>query len=259
MSPANPICSPLASPAPVSPEEAFVVPLAIDAAAADRAAKDAILESFWRPEDISQASIDPAALVFLPFWRASVSVDGFHLGLTHTTKQDGSIGWVLPTGGARHRDADLLVTARRNFPFLPVLMQAPGLLGSDRGVPMFRAFAIEAAEFVPRASHPIKEGEIVDPDVTREAAEREAKDRILRAVMPSSALYAKYEPKVRAMALVHYPLYIVRYDYEGHARKNPGEAFHVIVSGKTGKIVGARHPSAVRALARKFRKLMTLG
>ncbi len=232
-----------------------MVPLAIDEEQATRTAREAILGGVLRPYDIDQAAITTATLVHVPFWRVHATVDGFHVGLHVATNESGGIKWVLPTGGARHRDAVLLITARRHFPFEPTMMQVAGSALLLNGGAL-RTFQIGPEEMVPRASHAIVTGEVVQPDVTRAMAEREAMDRILRAVQPSSALYAKYEPKVRSVAFCHYPLYIVRYTYAGHARRNAGEAFHVVVSGRSGKIVGAKHPSAVRALARKFRQLL---
>ena len=107
---------------------------------------------------------------------------------------------------------------------------------------------------VPWAQHEVREGEIVDPDVTQEMAETEAKARILRSVEPSSAIYAKYEPLVRSSALCLYPLFLTTYTYEGHASGAAGDAYHVLVSGKSGKVIGEQHPSALKALARKFRR-----
>jgi hypothetical protein len=148
------------------------------------------------------------------------------------------------------------VTARRSFPYEPLMTQVAGGLPFQKGALALHPFEIDETETIPRASHRIAEGEVVQPDVSRAMAERDAMDRILRAVQPRSALYAKYEPRVRSAALIHYPLHVVRYQYEGHARRRAGEVFHVVVSGRSGKIVGSRHPSAVRALARKFRQLI---
>ena len=253
---AAPICQPLTDPVVVADEDAFVVPLAVDSEQAARTARDAILTGFLRPYDIQEARIDAPVLVHVPFWRIHATVDGFHLGLDVVTNESGGIKWVLPTGGARHRDAVLMVTARRNFPYQPNMTQVPGGLPFQRGTLALHPFQIDLEEMIPRASHRIAGGEVVQPDVSRAMAERDAMDRILRAVQPRSALYAKYEPKVKSAAFCHYPLYVVRYHYAGHAKRSAGEVFHVVVSGRSGKIVGSHHPSAVRALARKFRQLI---
>ena len=41
-----------------------------------------------------------------------------------------------------------------------------------------------------------------------------------------------------------------------YANANPGESYYVIVSGRSGKIVGEKHPSALKSLARKFRRFL---
>src|SRR5262249_42213087 len=188
------ICQPLTSPVIVPDEEAFVVPLAVDEEDATKVAREAILESFFRPYDIKQAGISPTVLVHLPFWRVQASVSGFPLGLNIVTNEQGGLKWVLPPGGARHRDAILLVIARRHFPYEPAMMNVPVAFPFQR---MMHAFEINLEEMVPRASHTIDEGEGVEPDVSRAAAEREARERIVRAVQPATARYANCRPTAR--------------------------------------------------------------
>jgi hypothetical protein len=251
------LCVPLAQPVRVPEELAFVVPLAVERGVVEQTAKAAILGSFLRPHDIAGAEIAPTILAWVPFWRVEVSASGFHVGISTVKLKEGGSSIPIPTGGANHRDAALLVTARRNFPFAPPLVHVPGALRFDPSAPLRGAFHIELSELVPWAQHDVREGEIVDPDVTQAMAESEAKGRILRSVEPSSAIYAKYEPRVRSSALCLYPLFITTYTYEGHAGGAPGDAYHVLVSGKSGKVIGEKHPSALKALARKFRRFLT--
>jgi hypothetical protein len=255
---ANPsrICVPLAHAASVPEELAFVVPLAVERSAAEQTAKAAILGSFLRPHDIQGAELAPTMLAWVPFWRVEVSASGYHLGLSTMRLKEGGSLIPIPTGGTNHRAAVLLVTARRNFPFVPELLQVPGTIRVNPAAPMRDAFHIHLTEMVPWAHHEVREGEIVEPDVTQATAESEAKQRILRSVEPSSAIFAKYEPTVRTSALCLYPLFITTYTYEGHASGEAGAAYHVIISGKSGKVVGEKHPSALKALARKFRRFL---
>ena len=58
-------------------------------------------------------------------------------------------------------------------------------------------------------------------------------------------------------AFVRYPLVVVRYAYAGEGTRRTGETYHVVVSGRTGKVVGAYHPSAARAVAAKVRRLLS--
>lgn len=253
---ASSICVPLTKPVRIPDHLAFVVPLAVDRSLAEKTARAAILESFLRPHDIDGARVARMTLAFVPFWRLDVAASGFHVGLTTMRFKEGGSSWPVPMGGARHREAVLLVTARRNFPFKPTLLHVPGVLATSHGVPALRAFQINLEETVPRSSYSFPEAEIVDPDVPLALAEHDAKERILRTVEPSTAIYAKYEPTVRSAAFVHYPLYIAPYEYEGHANAHPGESYYVIVSGRSGKVVGEKHPSALKSLARKFRRFL---
>ena len=98
---------------------------------------------------------------------------------------------------------------------------------------------------------------MVDADVDRARGESIATGMLMRAVAPSSALYANYQPKIHASTLCLYPLYYTRYRYEGEARRHAGEELFVAVSGRTGEIVSAKHPSGVRAVTNKLRKLLS--
>ncbi|HEV8322843.1 MAG TPA: hypothetical protein VG389_14610 [Myxococcota bacterium] len=238
--PFGPFASPAAVPIDVPEEERFVVPLSVPRDDGERIAREAIRGGFFRPADIDGAVLAPLALVWAPYWRIDAGVEGFHVGLTHVggggPRGRGSM--VLPTGGFRHRDEVLLVPARRFLAF-------------DTA----RELVIRVEEMVARAQHPIAEGEVVEPDVTRLQAEEEAKRRLRQRVQPSSALYARYEAQVRSAALVHYPLWLARYRYRGQATSDlaPVEC-HVAVSGRSGEIVSARHPSAWRAAFGKVKR-----
>lgn len=65
------------------------------------------------------------------------------------------------------------------------------------------------------------------------------------------------EPKSLASTFLLYPLYYAPYHYSGESRRHAGEELFVAVSGRTGEVAFAKHPSAVRALATKLRKLLS--
>src|SRR5262249_34715676 len=162
------------------------------------------------PADIAKAEIAPIMLAWVPLWRVDVTVEGFHVGLSRVGSGSGSL---LPTGGARHRDEIKLVLGRRYLPVDPTTK-----------------VKITPAEMVPRAQQKIGEGELVLPDVARREAEQEACEQLRRSVEPSSALFSKFDARVRSAALVHYPLMIVRYRYAGEATSDAAvEECHVAV------------------------------
>jgi hypothetical protein len=223
----------LSMPVNVVDADAFVVPRVVKRADAERVALEAINEGYLRPADIARAEIAPIMLAWVPLWRVDVTVEGFHLGLTRS----GGSGGLLPTGGARHRDEIKLILGRRYLPVDPTAK-----------------VKITPPEMVPRAQQKIAEGELVLPDVTRREAEQEACEQLRRAVEPSSALFSKFDARVRSAALCHYPLMIIRYRYAGEATADAApEECHVAVSGRTGKIVSDKHPSALRSVASKIK------
>ncbi len=216
---------------------------------ARRAVKDGVL----KPSDIESARIQEVQLLYVPFWRIDVSVDGFHVDIGKLT-----VGKIpLPTGGSRHKEAVVMVCARTLFPYEPKLPS--WMSGKLDGV---APLEVSVAELLPYDQMPqgeIAAGEVVDPDVTQEGATKIAARMVVRAVSPQNALISKYDPTIRSVLLCRYPVYYARYEYSGVALRSPGEEFFVCVSARTGKTVSSHHPSMMRAAAEKFRKLITIG
>ena len=94
--------------------------------------------------------------------------------------------------------------------------------------------------------------ETLDCDVSRAVAEGAARQAALRAVEPSHALYTKYEARVLGASLVRYPIYYLRYRYDGEAREHGPEHCAVAVSARSGRVVAAKHPPSGRVVAGKL-------
>ncbi len=216
-------------------------------------ARRAVLDGVLKPSDIESARILDVKLLFVPFWRIDVSVDGFHVDLGKVT-----VGKIpLPTGGTRHKEAVVMVCARTLFPYEPKLPS--WMSGKLDGV---APLEVAVAELLPCAQMPpgaMDAGEVVDADVSQDGATKIASRMVVRAVSPQNALISKYEPTVRSVLFCRYPVYYARYEYSGVARRTPGEEYFVAVSARTGKTVSSHHPSMVRAAAEKVRKLLTFG
>jgi len=236
---------------PVVAAETFVVPATLDLAQGRAAVRRVITDGVLKPSDIEGAAIDDASLLYLPFWRVDASVDGFHIGIGTVTGSSGR-SIPIPTGGANSRDAAVMVCARTIVPFELRLPSTFRISGSP-------ALDVNASELVPadRVRDALAAGEVVDADVPRDQGEKTATGLLVRAVSSSNAIYQKYEPQIRSTTFVLYPVYYARYRYEGEARRHAGEQFFVMVSGKTGDVVNAKHPSAMRAMATKLRKLLS--
>ena len=249
---------PLGAAAHQPSEPWFVVVPRVDEAAAGKIARREIFGRVLAPADIREASataLDRIRLVQLPFWRAELSIDGFHVNITSAPLGRGSIGIPLPLISSKHRSGALMVSARSAFPYQ---LRVPSSLSRALhvGIPPLE---VPPEDLVPEAAsdRPASEGEIVDCDVPRDAAERTAQRALLDAVEPASAIYSKYEPRVEAVTLVRYPIYYLRYRYDGEARLHAAEDCAVAVSARTGKLVAAKHPSGARAAAGKLRRLFS--
>jgi hypothetical protein len=257
----GPLCPALEDPVEIYPLDAFVVLATLSQPDAERTAREAIVGSVLRPEDIGSADIGPTRLAYVPFWRLDVNVDGQHVRFAGNIRA-GNVSLPIPLPGHSHEDKELYVLARRLFPFRPGVVEkskSQGTFGIHHSTTGWRGLAIRPDEMTARTAAPPLEGEIVEADVTRAAAEDEGKRRAVSEARPVNAFYADYKPVIRSAACCHYPLYVTRYLYDGHASKSPGETYWVLVSGRTGKIVGAHHPSVLRAVTRKLRKLLTFG
>ena len=238
-------------PQPVTSRQTFVLPATLDAAAGKAAVQNAITGGLLKPSDIASVDLADPALLYVPFWRVAVTVDGFHVGLGSITSNGRSMP--IPTGGARHRDGIVMVCARTVFPYEAKL---PSFFGKIGGTPPLEVGMNELVS-LSNATGALERAEVVDADLDRPRGEAIASGMLLRAVSPSSAIYANYQPKIHASTLCLYPLYYVRYRYEGEARRHAGEELFAAVSGRTGEVVSAKHPSGVRALTNKLRKLLS--
>jgi hypothetical protein len=237
---------------PVVPAEIFVAPATLDAARGREAVQRAVKDGILKPSDIEGAELGDPELLYVPFWRVAVTVDGFHLGLSTATGPSGRT-IPIPTGGARHKDGVVMICARSIFPYEPKL---PSFFGKIAGAPPLEIGTNELVP-APNAQDVLTSGEIVHADVDKARAEAIASGMLLRAVSPSHVIYAKYEPKIDSSTFCFYPLYYARYRYEGEARRHAGEEYFVAVSGRTSEVVAAKHPSAVRAVATKLRKFLS--
>lgn len=244
----------LQKPVVVPAGDMFWVPAALDLTQGRAAIEHAVHDSPLRPFDITNTSINDVRALWVPFWRISVSVDGFHISLSNMQVGSQGRSIPMPTGGARFKDADVMISARTVVPYEPKL---PSFFGRVSGIPPLE---IPVNEMLPSPNPETlaeNDAETVDADVDRGRAESIAMGMLLRAVSPTHAIYAKYEPKIRAVGFCLYPLYYARYTYNGEARRHPGEELFITISGKTGQVVAAKYPSAVRSVAAKVRRLLS--
>jgi hypothetical protein len=240
-------------PRPVVPEGAFMAVATLDAAAGATAIRRAVTDGFLKPSDIADAELGVATLLYVPFWRVAVSVDGFHIGLTSFESNRTGKTMTLPTGGARHKDAVVSICARTVVPYEAKL---PSIFGPMAGAPPLEIGMNELVS-VANAARELDAAEVVEADVDRSRAEYLASSMVLRAVRPNNALYAKYEPRILSTTFCFYPLYWARYRYDGEARRHPGEECFVAVSARTGNVIMSKHPSAMRAGLTKLRKFLS--
>ena len=219
-----------------SAEATLAVPASFSEMAGKGRARDAVKARWLRPADLDRATVGPPQRLWIPLWRVEGAVDGFHVGL----RASGSPGRarVLPTGGFRHEDAVVLVPARQGFP----------IDVSERAV-------VARGDLRPQLEVAPPDDEIVEADVSREAAEDEARLRLRRRGEPQQALYASVDVKIRAVDPVLYPVWGVRYLDAGEASGGTESEHYAAVSAHTGATVGERHPSVLGSIKSRLRAL----
>ncbi len=239
----GPIAPPPIATVRVGDGESFVVPLKLSAIDGDRIGREAIQEGLFRPVDSHKADIEVAQLVWVPLWRVDASADGFHVGIKHATDAKGRLKWVLPTGGAKHLDEVVISLARKMLPFDPS-----------------KSLTLPLDVMASKLTHPITEGEELAPDVSRDEAVAEAAARVRREVQPARAIYRDVDVRVRSAALCHVPVWLRRYRYAGEAaRGGEVEECHVALAAWDGRVLSERHPSAMRAIAGRVKRLFRRG
>jgi hypothetical protein len=233
----GPIAPPPGEAIAVAPGEALLLPCRLTAEAGERRGREVIQEGLLRPADSHTADIEGAQLVWIPVWRVDLSADAFHVSVSPPVGSRRA--WPLPIGGTRQRDAVERVSARRLLPF---------------DITPRLALPLEA--LVAWSAAPAAEGEVLSPDLGRDEAVAEATARARRAVESPRAVYRDLSVRVRSVALCHVPVWLRRYRYTGEASP-PGEAEdgHVAISGWDGSVLSERHPSAMRALAGRVKRL----
>lgn len=212
----------------------FAVPASFSEMSGKGRARDAVGQRWLRPADLASATVGPPERLWIPLWRVEGAVDGFHVGLRATGSP--GRGRVLPTGGFRHEDAVVLVPARQGL-----------------AIDVSEKATVARGDMRPQLEVAPPEDEIVEADVSREAAEDEARLRLRRRGEPQQALYASVDVKIRAVDPVLYPVWVVRYLYAGEASEGTESEYYAAVSAHSGANVGERHPPVLGSIKSRLR------
>jgi hypothetical protein len=235
--------------------DTFVVPAMLDLEKGREAVQRAVRDGFLRPFDIARAEIEAPRPLWVPFWRTEVALDEPHVTVSNVNVGKEGRYVPIPSGGARYRDAVVMVCARTDFPYEPRLSS---LVGRLSGLAPIEVGSEEMTRPADMEMLEANDAEVLDADLHRERAESMVLGLLLGSVSPTHVLNRTYEPKVQTASFGLYPIYFARYAYSGEGSRHPGEDLFVAVSGTTGQVVAARHPSAVRSVAAKVRRLLSL-
>lgn len=225
---------PLDRPVVVPAGSTSMVLARLDQAAGRAAAEHAVTTGVLRPFDIATAEVAEPRPLWIPFWRVTLEVP------------------VLMGAGERPR-LSVMVPARRAFPYTARFSSVATRLAGALLDPAPTAFVPADADMLAGNG-----AVVVEADVDREDAVIAARELFLKSMAPGIGLSDRFAPEVAGAELVLYPVYHATYTYRGEARRDASEGdFFVAVSGETGDLLAATHPSVVRSLAAKLRRALS--
>lgn len=230
-----PLGTPPAAPLSLDGVEVSYSPRSVGELVGHGRVREAVSGGVLRPADMDKAEIGEVESVWVPVWRFEGSVDGFHVSLGTTTR--GGRSRLTPRGGYRHKERTEYILARSGFAIDPS--------------PKMR---VSRSDLTPLGDKTL-EGVRIAPDIDRATAQERAELALKREGQPNTALYAKVQVKIHDAQLLFYPLYVVRYRYGGEAVDGGASMFFAALSGASGKVVASHHPSVLKSIGGKFRRL----
>lgn len=246
----------------------YATPCSVTPEQARHLVDDAVFRRWLRPSDAREATrFEPLERLWIPYWRVESRLDGEYAYVygqrfgrdRHSVVEKrvdgrtvGGIGYVSFAGDK----AFTLVCARREAPFSSPSVTESEVLGE--GVPTWH---LEPSDLWPidRASELFEEHAVlVDADLDEDRACLEARRSILARTGPDEPAVVLRKPTITLVgaAFVYLPCYYAPYRYAGEATP-AGGSFLVVLSGRTGTVWRHDHPSSVRAMAARVRRLLS--
>lgn len=233
-------------PSPVVPYERYHVVPRIGPTRAEQIIRQDIEDGTFRPPDAAtEATIEEAYALFVPFWRIDIQRSEQAVRLARV--RIGTIGVPVPHQDTSEAKATWMVSARTAFPYE---MKHPSTILAGDAKPLTVALAALSE------GDPSTRGgwEVLDADVDEERAQAIAAASLSRAPRATMALFSESEITVHAKHFVRYPIWFARYRYRGEAAPSGNDLFYVGISAVDGTPITAQHPSKLRAGAAKVRR-----
>ncbi len=231
---------------PVTSIIQWVLPAVVDVDTARRVALERATTGLLRPADAAGlVKVGDVRPLWVPVWRVDLDM---RMEVTSSSDTFGEVSWSRET---THFRGDVAVVARRAF----------GLgRRCDTSAPLCAEMGILWEHLVTREG----EGELrlatapcVEADLGYQEAVRLATAYAERLAHGPSTTALETTGGSRDVQFVWVPIWWVGYEYRGEASES-GEELGVLVLGHSGKVLEERHPSKLRAVAARLRRLLTL-
>jgi hypothetical protein len=254
---------------PYRPSDAVVVPRTVAPERARDVAERRIKGRWLRPADGNLlTTIAPPRLVWVPYWRLAVSLSGKMI-VSYGENSSRPEGWIieqhedgLRKGGLAAIPMDgitgyAMICARKS-PELASWFQSCETTSaplwhvrSDELIP----FELAGAALGPDPT--IVESDLFPGDV-HPRARRLCVDGLQKAQAPGVTVWKPPHVETVITHFVLVPHYWISYEYRGEASPGQTEGFFVAVHGRSGRNVGESHPSTLRAVVGRLRRLLSL-
>lgn len=253
-------------PKPYRDPEAFVVPPTFPMAHARDKAEHRIHDRWTRPADGKLfTKVDAPQLVWVPYWRLSVYLSG-KMVVTYGEHGPRPEGWISEhheNGWRKAGVAAIPVDSLTGYAMLcgrtdvalashfqlTTVDAPPWHVRSDELIALSDAGAILGPE--PR---------LIDADLTPDMVHERARRLCIDELEAGQGDRIVWKaPKVEAVIthFVYVPHYWVSYAYSGEASPGRSQGFYVAVHARSGRLVGEEHPSKLRSVAGRVRRLLS--
>ncbi len=234
-------------PRPVLPSERYFVEPRLGPTKAEQKIMEEICDGTFRPPDAkTEAKIEEAYALFVPFWRIDIQRNDSAIRLGSVVRV-GTIGVPIPRQDNTEAKATWMICARTAFPYT---MKHPSTLIAGDAKPLTVSLAA--------ISHgePDTAGgwEILDADVDERQVQSIAQTELAKHSGAAGALLSESQITVHALHFIRYPIWFARYRYRGAAAPTGNDLFYVGVSAADGLPITAEHPSKLRAGAARVKK-----
>jgi hypothetical protein len=229
-------------------------------------AEHRIFHRWTRPADGDRfTEVEPPKLVWVPYWRLAVSLSG-KMVVSYRGSEARPEGWIVEhheDGLSQGGVAAIPVEGLTGYAMLCArtdIALASFFQLTTVDAPPWHVRADELVAFDDAAAILGPQPHLVDADVTPGMVHGRARRLCIDELELGQRNRTLWKPPTVEPVITHFvyvPHYWVSYAYSGEASPDRSRGFYVAVHGRSGNLVGEQHPSKLRAVAGRIRRLLS--